>query len=458
MDEDEKLHAQLFGDLDDSDDDDDAAPPAAPAETDDRIAEIVAANADAAAAAPKRKKKGDAAEPKKRLKKSADEMAAMGQRLENGEKIGSILADRGGLDGEGGGTYLVDDDGNEVAMAAPEDDPDDDSVDGDEAIEEGGKNDLEMIISGKRKGKKKEMTLDESNRVVDAMLARMEEAARLDDEALKAEAPATQKAALMTEVVEFVRKRCAAAAAAAQFSRRAILPTRAILPARRAILLSASPGRSLRNLHECMLDRGVLERLRKWIEPSPGALVNLHVRSGVLNALNMFEVDDVLQSALRTSQVGRYVKLLSVHPKETPQNRRLATALVEKWLRRIFGNSAEFRSSDVPMYRPKQTPKDLHAMRDAGAAAGAPSKKDDEANANLQFSRQGLDKGIIPRPIGMDFSAQPESTAKAAASSKYAKESVKGRLSERFTNNQRGKTKTTQAATLSIEGRGVDRV
>ena len=207
-----------------------------------------------------------------------------------------------------------------------------------------------------------------------------------------------------------------------------------------------------------MLDRGVLERLRKWIEPSPGALVNLHVRSGVLNALNMFEVDDVLQSALRTSQVGRYVKLLSVHPKETPQNRRLATALVEKWLRRIFGNSAEFRSSDVPMYRPKQAPKDLHAMRDAGAAAGAPSKKDDEANANLQFSRQGLDKGIIPRPIGMDFSAQPESTAKAAASSKYAKESVKGRLSERFTNNQRGKTKTTQAATLSIEGRGVDRV
>ena len=235
-----------------------------------------------------------------------------------------------------------------------------------------------------------------------------------------------------------------------------------------------------------MLDRGVLERLRKWIEPSPGALVNLHVRSGVLNALNMFEVDigtrlghraphtvaappltpllhhpqvdDVLQSALRTSQVGRYVKLLSVHPKETPQNRRLATALVEKWLRRIFGNSAEFRSSDVPMYRPKQAPKDLHAMRDAGAAAGAPSKKDDEANANLQFSRQGLDKGIIPRPIGMDFSAQPESTATAAASSKYAKESVKGRLSERFTNNQRGKTKTTQAATLSIEGRGVDRV
>ena len=450
MDEDEKLHAQLFGDLDDSDDDDAAAPPAAPAETDDRIAEIVAANADAAAAAPKRKKKGDAAEPKKRLKKSADEMAAMGQRLENGEKIGSILADRGGLDGEGGGTYLVDDDGNEVAMAAPEDDPDDDSVDGDEAIEEGGKNDLEMIISGKRKGKKKEMTLDESNRVVDAMLARMEEAARLDDEALKAETPATQKAALMTEVVEFVRKRCAAAAAAQLFS-----PAR---KSRRAIFLSASPGRSLRNLHECMLDRGVLERLRKWIEPSPGALVNLHVRSGVLNALNMFEVDDVLQSALRTSQVGRYVKLLSVHPKETPQNRRLATALVEKWLRRIFGNSAEFRSSDVPMYRPKQAPKDLHAMRDAGAAAGAPSKKDDEANANLQFSRQGLDKGIIPRPIGMDFSAQPESTATAAASSKYAKESVKGRLSERFTNNQRGKTKTTQAATLSIEGRGVDRV
>ena len=76
----------------------------------------------------------------------------------------------------------------------------------------------EMIISGKRKGKKKEMTLDESNRVVDAMLARMEEAARLDDEALKAEAPATQKAALATEVVEFL-----ATGGARRRRRRAIL-------------------------------------------------------------------------------------------------------------------------------------------------------------------------------------------------------------------------------------------
>ena len=50
----------------------------------------------------------------------------------------------------------------------------------------------------------------------------LESLAGLDDEALKAETPATQKAALMTEVVEFVRKRCAAAAAA-QFSRRAII-------------------------------------------------------------------------------------------------------------------------------------------------------------------------------------------------------------------------------------------
>ena len=83
----EVSHAQLFGDLDDSDDDDAVLAAGGAGRDRRRIAEIVAANADAAPAAPKRKKKGDAAEPKKRLKKSADEMAAMGQRLENGEKM-----------------------------------------------------------------------------------------------------------------------------------------------------------------------------------------------------------------------------------------------------------------------------------------------------------------------------------------------------------------------------------
>ena len=90
MDEDERLHAQLFGDLDDSDDDDAAAPPAAPAETDDRIAEIVAANADAAAAAPKRKKKADAAEPKKRLKNFHVNLNNMELRDPSNEQLSNL--------------------------------------------------------------------------------------------------------------------------------------------------------------------------------------------------------------------------------------------------------------------------------------------------------------------------------------------------------------------------------
>ena len=286
-------------------------------------------------------------------------------------------------------------------MAAPEDDPDDDSVDGDEAIEETWeerpRDDHQRAEERKTPGR----TLDESNRVVDAMLARMEEAARLDDEALKAETPATQKAALMTEVVEFVRKRCAAAAAAAQFSQRAILPTRRNSPARRAIRRERGPaalsGTSTSACSTAACSSGCASGSSRL--PAPSSTCTCAAASE-LNALNMFEVDDVLQSALDEPVGARRSGATSNCSASTRRRRRrtgmLATALVEKWLRRIFGNSAEFRSSDVPMYRPKQAPKDLHAMRDAGAAAGAPSKKDDEANANLQFSRQGLDKGIIP--------------------------------------------------------------
>ena len=58
----------------------------------------------------------------------------------------------------------------------------------------------------------------------------------------------------------------------------------------------------------------------------------------------------------------------------------------------------------------------------------------------------------------MDFHVQPKSEAKEGASDKYRKDSIKGKLQDRFVNNKKVKTATTRHATLSVEGRALDRV
>jgi len=56
----------------------------------------------------------------------------------------------------------------------------------------------------------------------------------------------------------------------------------------------------------------------------------------------------------------------------------------------------------------------------------------------------------------MDFSSLPASSVQPMASGKFAKESVKGRLQDRIVHSKR--KVNAQASTLSIEGRGIDRL
>lgn len=58
----------------------------------------------------------------------------------------------------------------------------------------------------------------------------------------------------------------------------------------------------------------------------------------------------------------------------------------------------------------------------------------------------------------MDFHVQPANTAKATASDKYRKESIKGKLQDRFLNNKKGKSVDSRHVTLSVEGRALDSV
>jgi len=167
------------------------------------------------------------------------------------------------------------------------------------------------------------------------------------------------------------------------------------------------------------------------------------VRTSLLVALLRFDIDETVLGALRSSGIGKYIKLLSLHKRETQENRRVALQLIEKWSRPIFQTSDKVKAQDLPMAEVPRR-RVARAEDEADNVFGAPSGPMTGNHAR------------VPRPMGMDFQMLPASQATALPSSKYAKDSIKGRLSDRILT---GKRKTTaQAISVSVEGRTLDKL
>eukprot|EP01098_Paradermamoeba_levis_P009445 TRINITY_DN3935_c0_g1_i1.p1 TRINITY_DN3935_c0_g1~~TRINITY_DN3935_c0_g1_i1.p1 ORF type:complete len:139 (+),score=37.64 TRINITY_DN3935_c0_g1_i1:200-616(+) len=70
-----------------------------------------------------------------------------------------------------------------------------------------------------------------------------------------------------------------------------------------------------------LLERGVLKKLRRWLDPLPdGALPNYNIREGILSVLPKLPIE---VSHLRESGIGKAVMLLSKSPYESQQTKKL---------------------------------------------------------------------------------------------------------------------------------------
>lgn len=87
-------------------------------------------------------------------------------------------------------------------------------------------------------------------------------------------------------------------------------------------------------LQETLLDEGVLEDVRRWLEPLPDkSMPNIKVKKTLLDALKTMKIH---KEHLATSGVGKIVYFYSINPKEVREIRALAKALVQKWTNEIF--------------------------------------------------------------------------------------------------------------------------
>ena len=175
-----------------------------------------------------------------------------------------------------------------------------------------------------------------------------------------------------------------------------------------------------------------------------GSLVSLQVRKGLLQSLTRLEIDETILGSLRSSGIGKYVKLLTLHKKEQQENRKIAMSLIEKWSRPIFRTAAKVEATEMPTA--------AHTVQ-----LGASNRPEEDTSMGSLAAGGGSKTGSgtrIPRPMGMDFQMLPASDAAPLPSQKYNKESTKGRLQDRIVN--RKKKGNTQAVTLSVEGRTLD--
>mmetsp|Transcript_13249 Transcript_13249/g.25383 ORF Transcript_13249/g.25383 Transcript_13249/m.25383 type:complete len:465 (+) Transcript_13249:147-1541(+) len=341
-----------------------------------------------------------------------------------GDKLFDAMGARGS-DEEGG---FIDDTG--VAEEDRDDrDSDADSVDAPEAMEDGEADEFDKMFEYKaNRRRKSNISHAETKSFVEAFLGKMELAADQDVEANQMSRPAIHKLQMLAEVQEVLEKT---------------------------------------HLHEDLLEAGLLNILKLWLEPlSDGSIPNVNVRTTLLGLLKKLPVNVEMfdrREQLKKSGLGKIVMFLYKFPEETLQNKRTAQALVEMWSRPIFELST--RWSDLKRMEQRDDAEEAHPHREGK------QKQRQERFADQDMERvkaDGIKPGeagyrnhaTIPEPSKMDFTRRPESRVQVEGSVKARNfkplDGKTGKIDKRMIAlKYKGRKKDIHAMKVSVEGRGV---
>ncbi|GJQ14258.1 hypothetical protein GpartN1_g6049.t1 [Galdieria partita] len=218
----------------------------------------------------------------------------------------------------------------------------------------------------KSRNKKEEKNIKDLTEEVDNFLRRMMKAADDDLLALKVGKPATNKLKLVEEVEKNLRRV---------------------------------------EYRELFLEQGLLSVLKRWLDPLPdGSLPNASLRSRLLKILDEFPVDNSWMELLRSSDIGRAVKYISLNDR-MESTRRLAKDLVEKWIRPVFNAKTDYRDFQTQFRRvPVEEIGELQSS--------VSSNNEDNISKRLKIPTY---RAAIPQPVSFNFQAMPDSSHIAEA-------------------------------------------
>jgi hypothetical protein len=145
---------------------------------------------------------------------------------------------------------------------------------------------------GKRAKTAKKEVLEKAEQKALELVAKMEDATAKDSELIRrASGPALHKVGMLPEVVEYLNKPL---------------------------------------MHEPLIEKDVLSTVAKWLALLPdGSLPNTKIRESLLDILSHFPL--LKRDELTHSGIGKAVMAIWKHQKETPQNKKLAKSLIDRF-------------------------------------------------------------------------------------------------------------------------------
>merc|ERR1712137_553575 len=149
----------------------------------------------------------------------------------------------------------------------------------------------------------------------------------------------------------------------------------------------------------------ILEDLAHWIAPREDkSLPNIRFREVILSILNQVQMEYLTSDTLRESGIGKMVYLYSVHSKETPQNKKLASSILNKWMRPLYGNTDDYE--EPPERAPKVSRKRVKKPHRQLASFDNGDDDDDERSSYQHRipQRQRFEFRINPQS---NFSSEP---------------------------------------------------
>ncbi|KAG7366429.1 TFIIS helical bundle-like domain containing protein [Nitzschia inconspicua] len=287
-------------------------------------------------------------------------------------------------------------------------------------------------LKKKKKLQKKYTELEEDAK---PFLARMEEAAEEDEEAVRQRRPALRKLKMIDEVTDTLAKR---------------------------------------DMHRPLLDHDLLTISKRWIQPLPnGTLGNVTVRQRLLSSIaSMTGENGITASDLKRSEFGKVVMALYMHKSETPAMKRQLKSLIDQWSRPIFKKSGNMRDlgrvdrtgTGISQINRVHMMEEQDRERAAKPAIirGHRGGKDQDLDSLIRQgvkgkTESGINRVRVPFSKGFQYSVRPENKVSGDVDKRRLvggpTQDTRGKLSRRMVEKGRTKSKNQRSANISIEGR-----
>ncbi|RHZ88168.1 hypothetical protein Glove_26g122 [Diversispora epigaea] len=154
---------------------------------------------------------------------------------------------------------------------------------------------------------------------------------------------------------------------------------------------------------EALMESNILDAIRYWLEPLPDrSLPNITIVEQLMGVLNKFPI---ITDHLLSSKVGRIVYFYDQSPRISDNIKQLASNIVAKWSRAIFGISVDYKDKN---FKRVEFDPELMAEVQSKTNYSEPNNIDERTPPKRVLMTSSAVHAQIPQPAAFDYDIMPE--------------------------------------------------